>query len=83
LYKLAQPWPVECDGQKVGVISSAVYSPDLDKNVAMAMVGIKCAEVGTQVFVDMGEGKTEATVVNMPFIDNREKVWRGADDKKK
>ena len=82
LNRLAQPWPVECDGQKVGVISSAIYSPDLDKNVAMAMVGIESAEVGTQVLVDMGEGKTEATIVNMPFIDNREKVWRGADNKK-
>ena len=64
------------------MISSAIYSPDLDKNVAMAMVGIECAEVGTRVSVDMGEGKTEATVVKMPFIDNREKVWRGADNKK-
>jgi len=82
LYRLAQPWPVECDGRKVGLISSAVYSPDLDKNIAMAMVAIECAEAGTRVSVDMGDGKTEATVVNMPFIDNREKVWRGADDKK-
>jgi len=83
LFKLAQPWPVECDGKKVGVISSAVYSPDLDKNIAMAMVEIECTEVGTQLSVDMGEGKTEATVSSMPFIDNREKVWRGAIDKNK
>jgi glycine cleavage system aminomethyltransferase T len=77
LFKLAQPWPVECNGRQVGVITSAVYSPDLDQNVAMAMVGIESAEVGTEVSVDMGDGKTPATVSRMPFIDNREKVWQG------
>jgi hypothetical protein len=33
--------------------------------------------VGTQVTVDMGEGDTQATVCDLPFIDNREKVWHG------
>jgi aminomethyltransferase len=81
LFRLAQPWPVERDGRTVGAISSAVYSPDLDRNIAIAMVGIDCAEPGTQLFVDMGEGKTAATVSVMPFIDNRAQVWRGIKDK--
>ena len=77
LSRLAQSWPVESEGQQVGAITSAVYSPDLDKNIAFAMVGVECAEPGTQLLVDMGDGKTAATVSTIPFIDNRSKVWRG------
>ena len=78
LASLAQAWPVECDGRQVGEITSAVYSPDLDKNIGMAMVGIECAEPGTQLMIDMGDGRTQATVSSMPFIDNRAKYLHGA-----
>jgi aminomethyltransferase len=78
LARLAESWPVECDGRQVGEITSAVYSPDLDKNIAIAMVGIESSELGAQLLIDMGEGKTEATVSSMPFIDNRAKYLHGA-----
>jgi aminomethyltransferase len=77
LARLAERWPVSVNGQQFGEITSAVYSPDLEKNIAFALVDIECPEVGTQVTVDMGEGDTEATVSGLPFIDNREKVWSG------
>jgi aminomethyltransferase len=82
LFQLAQPWPIECNGQPVGAITSAVYSPDLDKNIALAIVGIECSEVGTQLVVDMGQKKADATITPLPFIDNRAKVWRGIMDDK-
>jgi aminomethyltransferase len=78
----AQPWAIEYNGQPFGAITSAVYSPDLDKNIAMAMVGIECADVGTQLVVDMGQKKAAATIVPLPFIDNRAKVLRGLIDDK-
>lgn len=77
LARLAERWPVSFDGLKLGEITSAVYSPDLDKNIAFAMVDIECPEVGIHVTVDMGEGDTKATLCSLPFIDNREKVWHG------
>jgi aminomethyltransferase len=80
LFRLAQSWPVSCDGRRVGAITSAVYSPDLDQNIAIAMVGLECAQQGTGVMVDMGDEIVEATVTRMPFIDNRAKVWRGLED---
>ena len=83
LFKLAQAWPVECDGRQVGEITSAVYSPDLDENIAFAMVETRCSEVGTQLLVEMGEGKTEATVSSLPFIDTRAKYLHGANVNKK
>jgi glycine cleavage system aminomethyltransferase T len=80
LSKSAQPWPIECNGQPVGVITSAIYSPDLDKNIAFALVAIECVEIGTKLVVDMGSEQAEAIVSALPFIDNREKVWRGIMD---
>jgi glycine cleavage system aminomethyltransferase T len=77
LARIAERWPVSVDGHQLGEITSAVYSPDLDKNIAFAMVDIEFPEVGNQVTVDMGEGDTQATVSSQPFIDNRKKVWHG------
>jgi len=80
LAQLAEPWSIEYNGLRVGVITSAVYSPDLDKNIALAMVGLEYAGAGTQLAVDMGQDKVEATVTTLPFIDNRAKVWSGIMD---
>jgi aminomethyltransferase len=80
MYQLAQPWPIECDGVQVGEITSAVYSPDLDENIAYALVSIESSDVGKQVVVDMDGELIEATITKIPFIDNREVVWRGMDD---
>lgn len=80
LSQTAQPWPIECNDQPVGAITSAIYSPDLDKNIAMAMVDLEYADVGTQLLVDMGQQKVSATVTPLPFIDNRAKVWTGIVD---
>jgi aminomethyltransferase len=77
LARIAQRWPVECDGKQIGEISSAVYSPDLDKNIALALLGIECTEPGTELMVDMGDTKVSAIVTRTPFIDNRAKVWHG------
>ena len=80
MHQVAQPWPVECDGIQVGEITSAVYSPDLDENIAYALVSIESSDVGTQVAVDMDGELIEATISKIPFIDNREVVWRGLMD---
>ena len=80
MYQLAQPWPIECEGGQVGEITSAVYSPDLDQNIAYALVAIEYSGEGTQLVVDMEPEKVDATITKLPFIDNREKVWRGIID---
>jgi len=80
MYQQAQPWQVECDGKVVGKITSAVYSPDLDQNIAYALVAIECSDVGEQVLVEIDGEKAEATLTKLPFIDNREVVWSGLLD---
>lgn len=77
LYQSAEFWSIESNGQTVGTITSAVYSPDLEKNIAYGMVRIECSDLGTPLVVDLGEKKVNATVTALPFIDNRKKYLAG------
>jgi aminomethyltransferase len=62
-------WPLMKAGLQVGTVTSAVYSPRLKKNIALAMLKIEHAETGTQLTVDkLGETRG-GTVVPIPFYD--------------
>lgn len=80
LTQTAEFWSIESNGQSIGEITSAVYSPDLDKSIAFGMVGIECSEAGTELAVNMGDKKVGATVTTLPFIDNRKKYLSGLLD---
>jgi glycine cleavage system aminomethyltransferase T len=80
MYQQPESWSLQYKGQPVGTITSAVYSPDLDKNIALAMVDIEYSEVGASLTIDMGLKTEEATITPLPFIDNRAKVWKGIID---
>jgi aminomethyltransferase len=67
-------WVLEKDGQQVGKVTSAVFSPRLKLNIALAMVGKDQAELGTRFDVQTPNGKTTATVVEKPFFDPRKKI---------
>lgn len=62
-------WPVKAGDAEVGFITSAIYSPRLEKNIGYAMVGIDHAELGTTLTVEAPPGDAEATVVRKPFVD--------------
>ena len=68
-------WTVSRDGKPVGHITSAIYSPRLEKNIGYAMLPIEHAALGTQVTVmapDSGERK--ATVAPKPFVDPKKDI---------
>jgi glycine cleavage system aminomethyltransferase T len=67
-------WPVSKDGTTVGKVTSAIYSPRLERNIALAMVSADCAEIGTAVEVAMPSGPARATIVERPFFDPRKKL---------
>jgi len=77
LTQTAEFWPIESDGELVGVISSAVCSPDLQKNLAYGMVEIGYSSLETELKVEINGKKVRATVTALPFIDNREKYLAG------
>ncbi len=62
-------WPVRAGAAEVGRITSAVYSPRLEKNIGYAMLPTGHAALGTQLVVETPDGERAATVVQMPFID--------------
>ena len=61
-------WPVQKAGQPTGHVTSAIYSPRLKQNIALAMLPIEHTEVGTEVEVLTEWGKRAATVNEIPFI---------------
>jgi glycine cleavage system aminomethyltransferase T len=63
-------WPVRAGADRVGKLTSAVYSPRLESNIGYAWVPAELAEPGTQLLVDTeAVGERPATVTPVPFID--------------
>ena len=67
-------WPIQKDGKKIGKVSSAVYSPRLKKNIALAMIAIDQSEIGNQFQVTTNEGTFNCVVVEKPFYDPKKKI---------
>lgn len=67
-------WSVTREGAVVGKVTSAVYSPRLEQNIALAMLSVECAETGTEVEVDSCSGTARARVVERPFYDPKKKL---------
>ncbi len=67
-------WPIEKDGKTIGKVTSAVYSPRLKKNIALAMIEINYSKLGNQLDVQTHEGKYSATIVEKPFYDPKKKI---------
>ena len=67
-------WKVFNDNKQVGKITSAIYSPRLKKNIALAMIDIDKTDIGTMLEVQIGETKFKSTVVEKPFYDPKKKI---------
>ena len=62
-------WELSHDGVNVGKVTSAVYSPRLKKNIALAMVSQSFTKIGTELTVDTNKGFRKCSVVKKPFYD--------------
>jgi glycine cleavage system aminomethyltransferase T len=67
-------YPVYNDGERVGNVTSACYSPRLDKNIGFAMVPIELVDEGTELEVETPAERTSAVVVRRPFIDPQKEI---------
>jgi glycine cleavage system aminomethyltransferase T len=67
-------FPVNKEGGRIGEVTSACFSPRLEKNIGFAMVPLEHAELGTQLEVERPEGTTSAVVVEKPFIDPKKET---------
>ena len=67
-------WPLKINDHKVGKITSAVYSPRLKKNIALAMIEINHSEIGTELETETNEGNFNCKIVEKPFYDPKKKI---------
>jgi len=67
-------FPVHAGGERVGSVTSACYSPRLEKNIGYAMVPIEHAEMGREFEVDTPHGRTTAVAVPKPFLDPAKEI---------
>jgi aminomethyltransferase len=67
-------WAIRQNGNTVGKVTSAVYSPRLEQNIALAMIAADCAEIGARVEVATRSGSVQATIVERPFFDPKKKI---------
>ena len=62
-------WSLMYNKKIVGRITSAVYSPRLEKNIALAIVDINYSNLNQKLIVNDGNSEFNAVVVNKPFYD--------------
>jgi glycine cleavage system aminomethyltransferase T len=67
-------WVIQQDGATIGKVTSAVYSPRLKQNIALAMVATDAAILGAEVEVLTDTGGVKATMVQRPFYDPQKQI---------
>ncbi len=69
-------FPVYAPGsdEVVGQVTSACYSPRLEKNVGFAIVPVELATDGSELVVERPDGAVSAVVVPKPFTDSSKTI---------
>ena len=67
-------WPIINNGKKIGKITSAVYSPRLKKNIALAIVDIKYSKIGSKLETLIDNSKVDCEIIEKPFFDPKKKI---------
>ncbi len=69
-------WPITSDEKKIGKVTSAVYSPRLKKNIALAMVQVDQSEIGNNLIVNIDDTKVQSKIIEKPFYDPKKKITK-------
>ena len=67
-------WNIYKDNEVIGMVTSAVYSPRLKKNIALAIINLEYSTLGTKLEVEIGKNKITATIVEKPFYDPKKAI---------
>ena len=57
------PWPVTVDGNSIGFVTTAIWSPRFEANIALAMMDKGYWEPGSQIKVESSDGLTRNGVI--------------------
>ena len=69
-------WPVKVKSHVIGKITSAVYSPRLEKNIALAMVDINHSQLANELDIEIDDMLIKGTVVLNPFFDPKKEITK-------
>jgi aminomethyltransferase len=67
-------WPIKNGDKNVGKVTSAVYSPRLKKNIALAMIEINFSLIGTKLSVNINNKSFNSIIVEKPFYDPKKRI---------
>ena len=67
-------WSIFKNRKKIGKVTSAVYSPRLKKNIALAMVEVDHSVIGNNLKVSTSDKEINSTVIEKPFYDPKKKI---------
>jgi aminomethyltransferase len=67
-------WKIKKNNKIVGKVTSAVYSPRLKKNIALAMISIEESKIGNIVDIEVMNKTVKSTIVEKPFYDPKKKI---------
>ena len=66
---IVKPMPIiDQAGNAIGTVRASVWSPRLNKNIALARIASGESALGNKVQADVGAGFADATVVAVPFV---------------
>jgi aminomethyltransferase len=64
-------YPLTRDGQTIGVVTTGMFAPTLEKNLGLGFVQPACARIGEEFEVMIRGKPVKARVVKTPFYPNR------------
>ena len=67
-------WSIQKEDEVIGKVTSAIYSPRLKKNIALAMIKINQSKISNKLKIKTKENEINCTVVEKPFFDPRKKI---------
>ena len=70
-------WEIIKDNKIIGKVTSAVYSPRLKKNIALAIISIEESKIGNIIDVKTSSSVIKGTIVEKPFFDPKKKIASG------
>lgn len=67
-------WQIVQNSVHIGHVTSAIYSPRLEKNIGLAMLHVNYCEIGLKAEVSTPLGLREIKIVQKPFYDPQKKL---------
>ena len=67
-------WPIIKNDKKIGKVTSAVFSPRLNKNIALSIVTIDNSQIDNSFDVKILDETFKAKVVEKPFYDPKKQI---------